>query len=339
MKKKGIKNLTYTQRTQIETLNNAGHSKSEIAKYIGVSIRTIFREFNRGAYRRLNGDTWTYFKSYSANIAHERYKLACTSKGRPLKIGNDFEFVRYMEHRVNKDKISPCAVLGQIKRDKIRFKTQISKTTLYRYIEQNIFTGIRLNKKQKNSYRKVMKKAPKGTSIEKRPLEIKCRNTFGHWEMDCLCGSSRATWLMLTERLTRKEIIFKMPNQKAESVIKCLNSLEKKFGKKFKQVFKTITVDNGVEFSNFVGMEKSIYGRSSKRTSVYYCHPYCSCERGSNERLNREVRRLVPKGSDLSKYTDEEVKQIENWVNNYPRQVLGFATSKELFDNHLRLIV
>ena len=177
------------------------------------------------------------------------------------------------------------------------------------------------------------------SSIEKRPLEIKCRNTFGHWEMDCLCGSSRATWLMLTERLTRKEIIFKMPNQKAESVIKCLNSLEKKFGKKFKQVFKTITVDNGVEFSNFVGMEKSIYGRSSKRTSVYYCHPYCSCERGSNERLNREVRRLVPKGSDLSKYTDEEVKQIENWVNNYPRQVLGFATSKELFDNHLRLIV
>ena len=346
MKKKGTKNLTYTQRLQIETLLNAKHSKSEIASIVGVSLRTIQREVKRGAYIHTTkqDDFWygtRYIKKtkYSAQISHDKYKLACTSKGRPLKIGNDFEFVRYVEKRVKEDKISACAVLGEIKRHNMPFKTQISKTTLYRYIEIGIFDNLKIGKYVKHPYRKVMKKAPKGTSIEKRPIEVKQRISFGHWEMDCVCGCNKWTWLVLTERLTRKEIIFKMENQKAISVIKCLNSLERKFGKRFKQIFKTITVDNGAEFSNFHDMEKSIYGKNNKRTSIYYCHPYCSCERGSNERLNREIRRLVPKGSDLSKYSSEDVQKIENWVNNYPRQVLGFATSGELFNSYIQQIV
>lgn len=73
-----------------------------------------------------------------------------------------------------------------------------------------------------------------------------------------------------------------------------------------------------------------------KRTTVYYCHPYCSSERGSNEILNREIRRLIPKGTNLGKLTQSEVNAVEDWVNNYPRQVLGFATSKELFDEEIR---
>ena len=53
------------------------------------------------------------------------------------------------------------------------------------------------------------------------------------------------------------------------------------------------------------------------------------------ERINREIRRLIPKGSDLSKYSVEDIQRVEDWVNNYPRQVLDFATSKELFDKQL----
>lgn len=176
---------------------------------------------------------------------------------------------------------------------------------------------------------------PRGTSIEDRPREIYKRNTFGHWEMDCVCGSTLTTLLVLTERLTRKEIIFKMPNQTMESVHHCMNKLEHKLGKKFKQIFKSITVDNGSEFSDSVTLETSKFGRNSKRTKVYYCHPYCSCERGTNERINREIRRLIPKGSDLSKYTDDDIQNVENWVNTYPRQVLDFKTSQELFNNYV----
>ncbi len=333
MRKTGTKNLTYTQRLQIETLNNAGHSKKEIAEVIGVSLTTIYNELHRGECELLDGGTWETYKSYSAYIAEERYRLKCTAKGSPLKIGHDYAFCAYLEKRVNEDKISPCAVLGEIKRLGLPF-TSISKTTLYRYIEIGIFANITLAKRKPKGYRKtVMKRAPRGVSIEKRPQEIGSRQTFGHWEMDCVCGPTRSSLLVLSERLTRKEIIFPMSDQKSESVIRCLNVLERRFGKLFRSVFKSITVDNGSEFSDHQGIERSIY--RGKRTQVYYCHPYCSSERGTNERLNREIRRLVPKGSDLSKYTVEDVQRVEDWVNAYPREVLGYATSRELFAEHL----
>jgi IS30 family transposase len=273
---------------------------------------------------------------YSAQIAQQKYEINCTSHGRPIKIGKNYDFVHYIEKRVTQDKLSACAVLGEIKRKHL-FNFSISKPTLYRYIKMGLFENIYIAERKQKYKKVVAKRAPKGTSIEKRPAEIRERRTFGHWEMDCVCGSNKATFLVLSERLTRKEIIFKMENQKADSVIKCLNVLERKFGKMFRRVFKTITVDNGSEFSDFHGIEKSSYGKT-KRTSVYYCHPYCSSERGTNERLNREIRRLVPKGSALSKYTIEDVQKIEDWVNAYPREVLGYATSAELFEQQMQLL-
>ncbi len=329
------KSLTWTQRLQIETLNNAKKTKKEIAQLLGLHLCTIYRELKRGECTLLNGSTWKYYKTYSANRSQDRYDLLCTKKGRPIKLGNDYEFVNYIEKRVVKDKLSACATLGEIKYKDLPFKTRISKTTLYRYIKIGLFPHIKLEKRKKE-YRKVKyKHAPKGTSIERRPHEIKYRNTFGNWEMDCVCGRTKSVLLVLSERLTRKEIIFKMENQKANTVVRCLNVLERRFGKLFKKIFKTITVDNGSEFADFQGIEKSSYG-NSKRTSVYYCHPYCSSERGTNERLNREIRRLIPKGSDISKYSIQDIQQVEDWVNNYPREVLGYATSHELFEKELQ---
>ena len=335
MKKR--RNLTYTQRLQIETLNNAKKTKKEIAEILGLHLCTIYRELKRGAYNRLNGATWETFVSYSAQISQDRYDNLCSGKGRPIKLGKDWAFVNYIEQRVTKDKISACAVLGEIKYKQLPFETQISKTTLYRYIQLGYFPNIRLEKRKKE-YKKVkIKRAPKGTSIERRPKEIKDRQSFGHWEMDCVCGKTKSVLLVLSERLTRKEIIFKMENQKALSVVRCLNILERRFGKQFKKIFKTITVDNGSEFADYIGMEKSSYGHG-KRTSLYYCHPYCSSERGTNERLNREIRRLIPKGSDISKYTVQDIQKVEDWVNNYPREIFNYATSAELFEKHLQAI-
>lgn len=344
MKHKGNKNLTITQKLQIETMLNAKHTRKEICNFLGIHKSTLSREIQKGLYQHKKivpnfwkGDKIVYENRYSATISHERYERVCQNKGRDIKLGKDFELVHYIEQRVKQDKISACAVLGEIKRKKLPF-TNISKTTLYRYIELGFFENIKLEKRKKTYKKQVMKRAPKGISIEKRPVEISKRDTFGHWEMDCVCGSTRATLLVLSERLTRQEIIFKMENQKSNSVIHCLNVLERKFGKNFKQVFKSITVDNGSEFADYKGMEKSIYGRNSKRTTFYYCHPYSSYERGTNERLNREIRRLIPKGSNLANYSKEDIQKVENWVNNYPREIFGYATSGELFREQLQAL-
>lgn len=349
MKRKGTKDLTLTQRRELENYLKAGLHKKHIAELLGVCLSTVYNELKRGECTQKvysYTDYWgeRHYKEvtvYSADIAEYKYRLNQSSHGAPLKIGKDFELVREIERRVIDDKISPCAALGRIKREKI-CRTVISKTTLYRYIRAGyIFTRLTMNDVQlkKRHYQKAtVKRPPKGTSIEQRPAEISARNTFGHWEMDCVLGKqgTKQTILAFTERLTRFEIVYKMPDHKAATVVRFVNKLEKRYGKQFRRLFKSITVDNGVEFSDFNGLEKSIFG--GKRTSVYYCHPYTSCERGSNERLNRELRRLIPKGADLSTISDTRIKTVETWINNYPREIFKYATSAELFAEYLQTI-
>lgn len=336
MKTKGSKCLTWVQRLQIETLMNAKVPKKEIAALLGCSLQTIYNELKRGRYTRLDTHLVEH-DTYSPDKAQQRYEYNLTSKGPDLKIANDFEFVDYIERRVLKDGLSPCAALGELKQKNLPY-THISKTTLYRYIRMGIFPHLTMkNRGHDKKYQKVKaKRAPRGMSIEKRPESIMNRDEFGHWEMDCVCGKGRSVLLVLTERMTRREIIHPMDSQSARNVVRFLNKLEKKFGKNFKKVFKTITVDNGTEFSDCKGMEKSIF--KGARTQVYYCHPYSSWERGSNERLNREIRRLIPKGSNIAHYSPKEIQRVQDWVNAYPREILGYRSSEELYQIELSKI-
>ena len=335
-----FKHLTKTARQQIETMLRLKVSVKDIAKYLGVHISTIYREIKRGEYDYLDGSKWLYEKRYSCDIANRKYREHLREKGPDIKLGKDYDLAEYIERRIIEDHISPGAVLGEIKKKGLCFDTSLSVNTLYKYIERGYFSRLdikHLPMKEKKKRRRsvVIKRAPRGMSIEQRPKEILERKSFGHWEMDCVCGPTKSVLLVLTERLTRKEIIIPMRDQTAASVVWCLNKLERKYGSSFKVIFKSITVDNGSEFSDYMGLQRSIYGKQA-RTVMYYCHPYTSCERGTNERINREIRRLIPKGSDLSKYTAADIQRVEDWVNDYPRQVLGYATSRELFEAELK---
>ena len=106
--------------------------------------------------------------------------------------------------------------------------------------------------------------------------------------------------------------------------------IERRFGARFRLIFKTITVDNGGEFADVERLERSAI-RKGKRTKFYYCHPYSSFERGSNECQNKMIRRKYPKGTDFGKVTAAAVKEVEEWVNTYPREILGWRTSEILF--------
>ena len=152
--------------------------------------------------------------------------------------------------------------------------------------------------------------------------------------MDCVVGKqgTKKVLLVLTERKTRDEIIRIMPDKTTASVVRTLNGIERKIGsKKFAQVFRSITVDNGCEFSDYEGIERSI-NKNRPRTSLFYCHPYTSCERGSNENQNRLVRRFYPKGTDFTKVKSSDIRRLEKWINNYPRRMFDYYSSKDLFD-------
>ena len=229
------------------------------------------------------------------------------------------------------------------------FETRICRQTLYAYIDKGVFLrltnkalpfkGSRRKKKTKHVQR--AKQQPKGESIEKRPPEIDGRQEFGHWEMDLVvsCRGGHKCLLVLTERVTRMEVIRLIRDKSAASVVRALDTMERKWGTRFPQVFQSITMDNGSEFADYIGIERSVYKRcESKRTRTYYCHPYCSSERGSNEKQNQMIRRKFPKGTNFDKVTQKDVEAVESWLNRYPRQLLGWASAGQLFEGYLQTV-
>ena len=148
------------------------------------------------------------------------------------------------------------------------------------------------------------------------------------------CKGSKAALLVLTERLTRYGLVFRVPDHTMGSVVKVLDRLERKLGKDFQRIFQSITVDNGSEFQDCDGMQKSLR-RRQPRTTIYYCHPYTASERGSNENMNRIIRRFFPKGTNFDEVTAAEVAQAETWMNDYPRAILGWRSAGALFEENL----
>jgi IS30 family transposase len=334
------KHLTEIERYKIEAYLKDNKKAWQIAQLLGKSERTIQREIKRGTVILLDTELREY-KTYCADTAQRKYDENAANKGRNYKIGNDHELAGYIERMIVEEKYSPDAVIGRIRLEG-KFQTSICTKTLYNYIDSGLFLHL-TNKDlpvKKEGKRRIYRKAKvalknlKGTSIEERPDEIENRDEYGHWEMDCVVGGQnkgKAVLLVLSERKSREEIIFKMTGKTQECVKKALDSLEKKHGyERFVEMFKTITVDNGSEFLDFGGIEKSIKRKKKNRTKVYYAHPFSSWERGTNENTNKLIRRFIPKGSSIDDVTPSMIKYIENWLNNYPRRILGYRTPNEV---------
>lgn len=340
-----FKHLSQNDRIKMETMLNSGHKVVEVAEYLHVHGSTIYREIKRGEYTHRNSD-YTEETRYSSDLGQKKHDWNAQGKGRNIKIGNDRPLAEYIEGKIIEDKYSPEAALAAAAESGIEFTTSISVRTLYRYIDKGIFLKltnkdlpVKGKRKKHNKRVKVQKRASAGESIENRPDEVKDREIFGHWEMDTVKGKQGVTkscMLVLTERKTRDEIIVKLPDQKAASVVEAIDRLERKWGDMFTKVFRSITVDNGVEFSDYEGLERSVLHEGKKRTFAFYCHPYSSWERGSNENNNRLIRRHIPKGEDFDEKQDRDIEYIENWINNYPRGIFGFKTSAQLFEEEIR---
>lgn len=340
-----FKHLSQNDRIKMETMLNSGHKVVEVAEYLHVHRSTIYREIKRGEYTHRNSD-YTEETRYSSDLGQKNHDWNAQGKGRNIKIGNDRPLAEYIEGKILEDKYSPEAALAAAAESGIEFTTSISVRTLYRYIDKGIFLKltnkdlpVKGKRKKHNKRVKVQKRASAGESIENRQDEVKDREVFGHWEMDTVKGKQGVTkscMLVLTERKTRDEIIVKLPDQKAASVVEAIDRLERKWGDMFTKVFRSITVDNGVEFSDYEGLERSVLHEGEKRTFAFYCHPYSSWERGTNENNNRLIRRHIPKGEDFDEKQDRDIEYIENWINNYPRGIFGFKTSAQLFEEEIK---
>lgn len=165
-------------------------------------------------------------------------------------------------------------------------------------------------------------------SIDLRPKEVNDRTEAMHWEMDCVVGSRNKgpVLLVLSERFTRTELIYKLESKTSDNVVATLDRIHDKLKCDFKHFFKSITTDNGSEFQDYQGIERN------QRTIQYFAHPYKSCDRATNENLNREIRRFFPKRTKFDNITEKQIKKVQNWMNNKPRKILGYLTPLELME-------
>lgn len=340
-----FKQFTYNDRLRLEVLVKAKHKPKEIAEILHFHISAIYRELKRGQFDALNSDLTKEIR-YSPDIAQQHKNMVLAAKGTDLKIGNERAFANCIEEIIIKEGYSPAAALAKVKTEGYNFT--ICVTTLYSYIDKGVFLNLTMKNlpekgkgEKKHKRKTTQKRATKGESIENRPDEVNTREKFGHWEMDTVVGMrgvSKKTLLVLTERKTRKEIIFLLKDHTSAAVVKALDRLERNLGSKFREIFKSITVDNGSEFADWEGMERSKRSRK-KRTKIYYCHPYSSWERGSNENQNKLIRRHVPKGINFDDKTQGDIDNIAKWINNYPRRLHEYKTSEELYNKELEKIV
>lgn len=325
--------MTEGERYQLEAMRRNKIPVSEIARQLNRSRQTIYNELRRGSYLHTIGGYRDVVR-YSAEKGQDIRRRASRRKGRTAKAGDDPAYLAFLEAMILDCKYSPAAALEEAKR--AGFTTTICVSTLYAYITRRRFKRLRDIDLPEKVSRKPRKKSeakvahPKLPSIEKRPEEIRQRTAFGHWEMDLMVSAKggRAALLVMTERRSRREIIALIPDKCAESVRRAIDRIERSTPQ-FRSKFRTITTDNGSEFLEYEKLIRSCRSKA-QRFEVYYCHSYAAWEKGSCENHNRMIRRFFPKGTNFDEVTPQQVAAVQDWMNNYPRKILGWKTPNEV---------
>lgn len=326
--------LTFECRVLIQTRLKDGWSPNRIAKEIGCAPNTVRNEIKRGTVSLYKGNILRY-KATAGQDAYERNRQSCC---RHYDFFEKSNFISFVEQKFFKEGWSLDACVGRALKNELFTRDQIVCTkTLYGYIDLGLLgiKNIDLPEKLRRSPKKTQVHKNKrilGRSIEERPASVNDRKEFGHWEADLVIGSKNNNddaLLTMIERKTREYWMIRIPGRNPNSVMNALSTVHSQFEEHWDDVFKTITTDNGSEFSTLSDLE------TLSKTLVYFAHPYTSCEKGSVERHNGLIRRFIPKGKRIDSYSNEQIAQIELWCNGLPRKLLGYRTPDELFEAEL----
>ena len=325
-KREKNKHFSYGDRRELQgMLSNESirYSLRQLARHFNCAPNTIRNELKRGAHPNTG--------RYGAKRAQNAYEISHANSIKKSRRFLSSKFVSWVVKMVLEKCWSLDACYGYAKAHSLYEDSEmVCVKTLYNYVDsmllalRNIDLPLKVRRrKRRRNVKENLKHL--GRSIDERPDEVASRNEFGHWEIDTVIGSkskSDNVVLTLVERLTRKYIAIKIDGKTASAVSATMQSLQKYYGDKFSQIFKTITSDNGSEFAELAELE------NNTTTKVYFTHPYSSWERGSNERHNGLLRRMVPKGKRIDKYTSDDILFTADWCNLLPRRILEWLIVK-----------
>lgn len=352
-KKNQYHHLTRDQRAKIELLVNEVdengkriYSNADIAKKLGVHRSTIWRELKYRIKSRINVMSGK-IKNNPYNVDDAQYDADYKRAfSKAIYIVEQYpKLAKFIEDKIKKDKWAPDVIAGYIDSHQLYLLdgyTSISTTTIYRAIHYHLINVTkddtrRMNKfnKEKDLYQ-TEKQVPvnkKNNSIELRPETINNRERFGDWELDTVVSTSKGKHqclMTLTDRKIRFEIIARLESKTKEEVLNKIKKIKKIIKNNLNNIIKSISTDNGTEFSAWKDIEKIL------NTTIYFCHPYASFEKGTNEKHNGIIRYFIPKGNLIENYSNEEINNIANWMNNYPRKIFEYKTPIEMLREEIK---
>jgi len=313
--------LTIEEREKARVLKEQGFKIRAIGRILNRSASTLSREFKRNRYK--NGE----YAAHHAQKLYEKRKRRC---GRKPKL-YDGKIKAYVLQGLLK-RWTPEQIAGRAKLENQPFS--LSFVTIYRAIDNGVLPK-QLKKimrfKWKYKKKKVGEerrgKIPDTISIHVRPKAANDRTEPGHWESDTVLGKRRTGCLGThVERMTGVLVAFYLSDRKDNA----FNAATvKAFENMPSQIKKSFTTDNGKEFAH--------HRELSQETgmNIYFCDPHSPWQRGTNENTNGLLRQFFPKGTSLSKVSEEELNAVINLINNRPRKRLGFKTPIETLNSIL----
>ena len=316
--------LTLAEREEISRAVVAGHSIRSIAAQLGRAPSTISREIKR------NGGQECYRASQADQSAWDRGRRPKTGK-----LAQNRALARIVAGKLQLQ-WSPEQVAGWLKRtypdDTSR---QVSHETIYRSLfiqargalKKELVAHLRRTRVMRRSRHHTQKTDQHGritdtVSISERPASVKDRAVPGHWEGDLLFGSKNSQIATLVERHTRYAMLVKVSGKDTKTVI---NALIKNARKLPEELYQSLTWDRGKEMAE--------HKRFTLATDiqVYFCDPQNPWQRGTNENTNGLLRQYLPKGTDLSGYSQAKLNAVARRLNERPRKTLNYETPAERF--------
>jgi IS30 family transposase len=297
------KQLSFEERVQIELLKRSGVSIRAIGRLLERSPNTISRELKekviKGVYLPKKAHHKTYYRRY-------------LSKRQCLKVGTDPYLAQFVDIHIRL-KWSPERMSGYLR----GHGYTVSTKAIYRFIYARSLDGFLLLRTRKGRYGRHRPQWDDGRKyIEQRPRV----STSGHFEADFIVSAhNQVSLLVVVDKHTRRAWIERIPNRKHAVVTRAFKSIFRNIN------VKTLTLDNDISFSHWRKLERQLH------TSIYFTHPYRSWEKGQVENTNRWIRLFVPKRCDISLVAQAKIQNALHYLNEIPRQCLGYKTAESLY--------